>query len=187
MPTLEIVFIALALSIDAFAVALAASATGRVNNPRAAFRLSFHFGLFQFLMPVLGWAAGATLEPLIESFDHWVAFVLLGVVGIRMIRSSRNPNQPAQQDDPSRGIPLLTLSTAVSIDALAVGLSLAMLQISIWTPSAIIGLVTGAATVVGITLGARLHSRLGRIAELIGGIILILIAIRIVFIHTLSY
>jgi manganese efflux pump family protein len=183
MPIVDIVVIAIALSVDAFAVSTAASAAGRINNRRAAGRIAFHFGFFQFLMPVLGWAAGATLEPLIESFDHWIAFVLLSAVGIRMIRASRNPDGEELVTDPSRGLALVTLSTAVSIDALAVGLSLAMLKIEIWTPSVIIGLVTAFATLVGVLLGRRLSSRLGKPSELIGGIVLILVAFRIVVEH----
>ena len=184
MQAVEIILVALALSVDAFAVSLAAAASGRMNGSKSAFRLSFHFGLFQFLMPVIGWAAGATLAPLIASFDHWVAFVLLTVVGLHMLRSAQNPRGMRRRDDPSRGLALLTLSTAVSIDALAVGLSLAMLRIEIWGPSVVIGLVAAAMSWIGVSLGSKLHARLGRIAECVGGVILIAIAVRIVVIHT---
>jgi manganese efflux pump family protein len=183
MPTLDLAIIAIALSIDAFAVALAASAAGRVNGKRAAARLSFHFGLFQFLMPVLGWTAGATVKPLIESFDHWIAFMLLSIVGIRMIHGSHDPDGETYTKDPSRGVTLVALSTAVSIDALAVGLSLGMLNVRIWSTSIIIGCVTSAATLLGILLGNRMQERLGKIAELAGGIVLILVAIKIVIDH----
>jgi putative Mn2+ efflux pump MntP len=184
MSVIEIALIALALSIDAFAVSMAAAAAGRVQGRRAVFRLSFHFGLFQFLMPIIGWAAGATLEPYIASFDHWIAFILLMVVGVRMLIPS-DESKAMQIDDPSRGLMLLTLATATSIDALAVGLSLAMLNVSVWLPSVVIGLVAGGMSLVGITLGSRLQVRLGRKAEVLGGIILIVIAIRIVVEHTL--
>lgn len=183
MQTVEIILIAFALSVDAFAVSVVAAASGRVTSSGSAFRLCFHFGLFQFLMPVAGWAAGSRLEPLIASFDHWVAFGLLTVVGLRMLRSARDPRAPWGGGDPSRGLTLLTLSVAVSIDALAVGLSLAMLRSDIWSPSVVTGLVTGAMSWVGILLGSKLHARLGRIAELVGGVILILIAARIVIAH----
>ena len=183
MSSVEVALIALALSIDAFAVSMAAAAAGRVHGPRAVFRLSFHFGLFQFLMPVVGWAAGATLEPLIASFDHWIAFLLLMVVGIRMLIPS-NGSKAMQLDDPTRGLMLLTLATATSIDALAVGLSLAMLRINVWLPSVVIGIVAASMSLVGIYLGSRLQVRLGRKAEILGGIILIFIAIRIVAEHT---
>lgn len=183
MDTLDLALIAFALSVDAFAVSLAAAATGRMRDPRRALRLSFHFGLFQFLMPVLGWAAGTAVRGAIAEFDHWVAFVLLTVVGVRMLRSSSRPGEPPGAEDPSRGFSLLALSTAVSIDALAVGLGLAMMRIDIWMPSIVIGIVAAAMSLAGIILGNRLHSRYGRIAEFVGGVILILIAVRIVVTH----
>jgi len=183
MHTLDLVLIAFALSVDAFAVSLVAAATGRMGGARRAFRLSFHFGLFQFLMPILGWAAGAAVSRAIADFDHWVAFLLLTVVGVRMLRSSRRSGEVPGTEDPSRGFSLLALSTAVSIDALAVGLGLGMMRIDIWTPSVVIGIVAAAMSLAGIILGNRLHSRYGRIAEFVGGVILILIAVRIVVTH----
>lgn len=189
MNTVDIIIIAFALSIDAFAVAMAAAAAGRIEGLRAAWRLSFHFGLFQFLMPILGWASGAAVAPLIADYDHWVAFILLAVVGVRMLRSggdeSADPQADARADDPSRGLTLVALSTAVSIDALAVGLSLALLQVDVLGPSIVIGLVASAMSVMGIVLGGRLQARFGRAAERIGGVVLLLIAVRIVIEHTL--
>jgi manganese efflux pump family protein len=135
-------------------------------------------------MPIIGWAAGTTLEPLIAPFDHWIAFLLLVVVGVRMLIPS-DGTKAMQLDDPSRGLMLLTLATATSIDALAVGLSLAMLNVSVWLPSVVIGIVAGGMSLVGIYLGSRLQVRLGRKAEILGGIILVFIAIRIVVEHTL--
>lgn len=183
MQTIEILMIALALSVDAFAVSMAAAGAGRLNGPRPAVRLAFHFGLFQFLMPVIGWGAGATLERWITSVDHWVAFGLLTIVGIRMFRSAFRPRAFGPQQDPSRGLMLLTLSTAVSVDALAVGLSLGMLQIDVWVPSVIIGVVAAAMSLVGVLVGNRLHARYGRIAEAVGGVVLVLIAVKIVADH----
>ena len=130
---LEVLAIALALSLDAFAVSFAASAAGFTkNNRRAVFRLSFHFGLFQFLMPIVGWALGVAIEPVIAAFDHWIAFILLAIVGVRMIRAALHPDAETQQNDPSRGITLVMLAIATSIDALAVGLSMAMLNMDVW-------------------------------------------------------
>ncbi len=173
------VFLAVALSIDALAVALAVSAAGHTRARRAIFRISFHFGLFQFLMPVLGWAAGTTIEPLIAPIDHWVAFVLLVAVGMRMLLAKPQAAS-SRLDDPTRGVMLVTLSTATSIDALAVGLSLAMLGVPIWLPSITIGLVTGILSLLAILTGARVGPRLGRRAEMVGGVLLMLIAVRIV-------
>jgi manganese efflux pump family protein len=180
---IEIIIVALALSMDAGAVSLAASTAGYAANKRAVFRLSFHFGLFQFLMPVLGWAIGATIEPLIASFDHWIAFVLLGFVASRMIRTAFDPAETQPADDPSRGLTLVMLSVATSIDALAVGLSLAVLNVGVWYPSAMIGVVTTVICITAIFVGGRVGVWLGKRAQLIGGIILLLIAARIVIAH----
>ena len=183
MQIADILVIALALSLDAFAVSLAASASGHVTDKRAAFRLSFHFGLFQFLMPILGWVLGTTIEPTIAAFDHWIAFALLAFVGVRMITSAIKLNPRRQADNPSRGVVLVMLSTATSIDALAIGVSLAMLRMAIWYPSIVIGLVTAGMSVLAIVSGNRIGSRLGERAQLVGGVVLLLIGMRIVISH----
>jgi manganese efflux pump family protein len=183
MSTYEIVFLALVLSIDAFAVSLAAAATGRLNGGRASFRLAFHLGLFQFIMPVLGWTAGETLEPVIATFDHWVAFGLLCVIAFRMVRSSIAGTPPEQAGDPSRGLTMLGLAIATSVDAMAVGFSMAILHINIWWPSVLIGAITAGVSLMAILLGSRLEARLGRWAEAVGGLILVFIALRILFDH----
>ena len=184
MQIIEIVFLALALSIDAFAISVAAATAGHIDGARAAVRLSFHLGFFQFLMPVLGWAAGATLEPLIAPWDHWLAFLLLIIVGVRMLFPSSEPSSPLANPNPTRGLALITFSAAASIDALAVGLSLAILHFSVWLPSVMIGLITTFVSVVGILLGASLRYRFRRSAEIMGGLVLIFIAIRIALSHT---
>jgi putative Mn2+ efflux pump MntP len=182
MQFLEIVVIAVGLALDACAVSLAAGASGRAKGRRAAFRLSFHFGLFQFVMPVIGWFAGYRLAPLIESVDHWIALALLTFVGVRMIRSGLGGSERLTRD-PSRGMMLVTLSIATSIDALAVGLTLAMLQVEIWYPSVVIGIVTAALSLLGLRLGASLSRRFGRGMEIAGGVLLIVIGLRILVHH----
>jgi putative Mn2+ efflux pump MntP len=179
----EILLIAVALSLDALAVAIAAAASGRTAAPRSGFRLAFHFGLFQALMPILGWLAGWRLATYIQAFDHWVAAGLLAVVAARMIRAGLGREQTRLPTDPSRGLALIALSTAVSVDALAVGLSLAMLRVAVWVPAAIIGVVTGAVSFAGVRLGRSLQARFGRGAEVVGGIVLLLIAARILVTH----
>jgi putative Mn2+ efflux pump MntP len=167
---------------DAFAVAVAAGASGRARGGRAAFRLSFHFGVFQFLMPVIGWFAGYRIAPLISAVDHWIAFGLLAFVGFRMIRSGLR-HEREDSTDPSRGRTLIILSIATSLDALAVGFSLAMLKISIWYPSVVIGLVAASLSLIGVTIGNRLGLRFGKRMEIVGGLILILIGMKIVAEH----
>jgi putative Mn2+ efflux pump MntP len=184
LSTLEILILAVSLSLDASAVSLALSAAGQLNNRRAKFRISFHFGLFQFLMPIAGWAIGTRLAPYIAAFDHWVASGLLAIVALRMIFVT--PDKPdTSAGDPSRGWSLVTLSTATSIDALAVGLSLAALRISVWYPSVLIGLITLAMSVGSIHLGERAGHWLGTKGQIAGGIVLLIIAFKIIAEHTL--
>jgi putative Mn2+ efflux pump MntP len=182
MPFIEILLVALSMAMDAFAVCLIAGALNQASGPRPAFRLSFHFGLFQFVMPVLGWLLGHTIEPLISSYDHWVAFGLLSLVGLRMIYAALGGEQ-SRPADPSRGWTLVLLSVAVSIDALAVGLSFGVLGISVLYPAFVIGLVTGVLSLVGLQLGKGVGRRLGKPMEIIGGLVLIAIGLRIVLTH----
>jgi manganese efflux pump family protein len=175
----EILLIAVALAMDAFAVSIAAGTSGWMKNARAKFRLSFHVGLFQFMMPVAGWYAGIHIAPLVSTIDHWVAFALLAFVGIRMIKESFDKDGQKIKKDPSRGFTLVLLALATSIDALAVGFSLAMIRIDIWYPSVIIGVVTSAISLIGIQLGHILGKVAGSRMEMIGGAILIIIGLRI--------
>ncbi|MEW5796430.1 MAG: manganese efflux pump MntP family protein [Candidatus Zixiibacteriota bacterium] len=185
MSWLTTLVIAVGLGMDAFAVALVIGSQRQSLTFRPFFRLTFHFGLFQFMMPVIGWYCGSQVEHYIRNFDHWLAFVLLAVIGIRMIRESfSSEHQRVTRADPTRKRSLVALSLATSIDALTVGLSMAFLQVEIWTPSAIIGLVAAAMTGVGMVSGRRLGIKFGKRMELIGGIILILIGLKIVLEHT---
>jgi len=186
MDALQIVMIAVGLAMDAAAVSLSAAASGYANEPRAVFRLSFHFGLFQFMMPVLGWLLGIGMERYVSSVDHWIAFGLLGYVGARMIGSGLKPSDQDLKADPSRGLTLVMLSVATSIDALAIGLSLAMLKVSIWYPSMTIGIITAVLSVTAIKFGNKLGAAFGQRIEIVGGIILVAIGLRIVLSHTLG-
>lgn len=183
MNFIEILFIALSMAMDAFAVCLGVGAARQSEGPRPTFRLPFHFGLFQFLMPVIGWFAGMTVVNYIEPFDHWVAFILLAFVGVRMIRSGFNGTEASHKNDPSRGWNMVLLSVAVSIDALAIGLSLAIINVKIWYPAVVIGVVTGLVSLLGLRLGNSLGRKFGKRMEIIGGVVLILIGLRIVLMH----
>jgi putative Mn2+ efflux pump MntP len=185
MPFLEVLLLALSLAMDAFAVCLAAGSLPEVRGPRPAFRLAFHFGLFQFLMPVIGWSVGASVEPLIKGFDHWIAFVLLVFVGVRMIYSAFRPDE-VRRLDPSRGWTLILLSIAVSIDALAIGLSLGVLGISVGYPALLIGIVTAGVSLGGLRLGGSIGTRAGRWIQVMGGIVLVGIGLRVVVEHLAS-
>jgi manganese efflux pump family protein len=184
MNTATLILIAIGLAMDAFAVSIATSMSLGETNPRQLFRLAFHFGLFQALMPVLGWLAGTSVSRFIAQWDHWIAFGLLALVGARAIHQAfADEETRAAAGDPTRGRSLLMLSVATSIDAFAVGLSLAVLDVDIWYASLIIGLVTAGLTTVGFEFGKRLGARFGRRVEVLGGLILIAIGVRILVEH----
>jgi manganese efflux pump family protein len=178
----EIIIVAFGLALDAFAVSLGAGAVGRIGNHRGAVRLAFHFGLFQFLMPVLGWYLGFKLEPLVKSLDYWIAFFLLLYIGIKMILDSYKPIGEFRKD-PSKGKEMVLLSIATSIDALVVGFSLAILMISVWYPAFIIGIITAILSITGIYVGKVIGSKIGKKMEIIGGLVIIGIGIKILIAH----
>lgn len=171
---------------DASAVSLAAAAAGFAKDARAKFRLSFHFGLFQFFMPVLGWLLGISFVSYFKAVDHWIAFSLLAFVGIRMIREGMDTSTETQKKDPSKGMTMVMLSVATSIDALAIGLSLAMLDVSIWYPSVMIGVITTGMSLVAIKIGTKLGVMFGKKMEVFGGIVLVGIGIRILYSHLIG-
>lgn len=190
MDNLSILFIAIGLSMDAFAVAIVTSLTLKNVSKRQMFRLSFHCGFFQFLMPVLGWFLGASFSKYIQSFDHWIAFVLLSIIGGKMIYEAFEDDElPSENStekklaDPTRGFSLIFIAVATSIDAMAVGLSLAMLDINIWYPSVIIGVVTFSLTMLGMKIGEKVGKKFSSHMEVIGGLILIGIGIKILIEH----
>ena len=183
MNWLNLFGIAIGLAMDAFAVSIAAGLTIARVTPRHVFRIAFHFGLFQFLMPILGWLAGSTISRQLVAYGHWLAFTLLGIIGGKMLLDARSSTGRKEDADPSRGWTLVALSLATSIDALAVGLSMAFLQVSVWLPCVVIGMVAAVFSAVGITFSGRVLHRWRRVADLVGGCILILIGIRIVVSH----
>jgi len=179
--------IALGLAMDAFSVAIGVSIALGGTSRRQTFRLAWHFGLFQALMPIVGWAAGTSVRPWIERWDHWLAFVLLGVVGGRMIfESVRGSSGERIRSDPTRGWSLVVLSIATSIDALAVGLSFAALGVQVWAPAAVIGVTAAMMTLLGALGGRVLGARFGSRMALVGGIVLISIGLWILFEHLVA-
>ncbi len=188
MGWINLLALACALAMDAFAVAIV---TGLTLNPitrRHVFRLAFHFGLFQALMPLIGWAAGKAVYRYISGSDHWIAFALLAFVGGRMLWGTvcDKDEEKASFADPTSGWALVLLSIATSIDALAVGLSLAMVGSTIIIPAIIIGVVAAAFTATGMLLGRQIGSLWGKRVEMLGGLILIGIGIKILVEHLSS-
>ncbi len=178
--------IAVALAMDAFAVAIAAGITLRQISFRQNFRLAWHFGLFQALMPIIGWSAGLSFRDLIVRYDHWVAFALLLFVAQGMLRQAfKSDEERSQVKDPTKGLTMVMLSVATSLDALAVGLSLSLINISIWIPAVIIGVVACVFTTIGMHLGKRFANaaRLRRWADAMGGGVLLIIGINILREH----
>ncbi len=185
MQILSILGIAVALAMDAFAVAIATGVSLKQVSLRQTFRLSWHFGLFQALMPIIGWALGTSIEVYVETYAHWIAFILLALVGSNMLREALQETEDADVESPvkdsTRGMTMVVLSIATSIDALAVGLSMSMLNVAIVYPAIIIGLVAGAFTIVGLHLGKRVAGLtwLSTWAEVVGGGVLWLIGLNI--------
>jgi len=178
--------IALALALDAFAVAVASGITLPEVDLRRTIRLSWHFGFFQSMMTCLGWLAGLSIRSLIEAIDHWIAFGLLLFIAVKMIvEGIKGSDTQEFGTDPTRGGTMVMLSVATSIDALAVGLSLSMLSIGIWTPIVLIGVVAALMTALGLYLGKVIGSStmLGPWAQGAGGVVLIAIGIKILYEH----
>lgn len=168
---------------DASAVSMTAAAAGYTIKKRQVFRLAFHFGLFQGMMPYLGWLLGSTVVDYIKSWDHWIAFVLLGIVGGRMIYEGLDKDSGQMKTDPTKGWTLVTLSVATSIDALAVGLSFSMLNMNILVPCLMIGVITFIMSILAVRIGTLAGQMIGKRVEIVGGLILIGIGTRILISH----
>jgi manganese efflux pump family protein len=177
-----LLLIAVSLAMDAFAVSTACGIQIGMVKYGHVLRVALAFGWFQFMMPVIGWLLGSTFSGWVQAVDHWIAFGLLLVIGARMIwESFRDEEAPTK--DPTRGWNLLVLAVATSIDALAVGLSLAFLKTSIWYPAVVIGVVAAVLSAVGALFGCKLGDRFGVWAERVGGLVLIGIGVRILVQH----
>ncbi len=183
MDLTTILLVALGLSLDAVAVSLASSCYAPRVDWRQALSLSLLFGVFQALMPLAGWLAGLGFKSLIADVDHWVAFILLAFIGGRMIVESRRDGERRKQPACLGLMTMLGLALATSIDALAVGLSLSALRVGIALPALIIGLVTFLLSLLAAIAGRRFSARLAGRAELLGGLILVAIGLKILLEH----
>ena len=183
MNLVTIYFLAVGLGVDAFSVAIGIGATGNKKTWAPALRLAAAFGLFQFVMPIVGWLAGQTVVEIISSFDHWIAFALLALVGGKMIWEGLEEESDEGKADQTRGWPLLLLSIATSIDALAVGFSFSILKVPVVFPSVVIGVVCFLMTVTGMLFGKVLAKLFGRKVEIFGGLVLITIGVNILIDH----
>ncbi len=177
----ELFLIAVSLSMDAFAVALCKGLSVKHVKLRHMFIVGFYFGLFQLLMPLIGYLLGSRFQALIVDVDHWIAFILLALIGANMIREALK----AQEDlDPSFRIwEMLPLAVATSIDALAVGVTFAFLQVRIVPAVCFIGVTTFILSALGVKLGSIFGQRYRAKAQLLGGIVLILMGLKILLEH----
>lgn len=177
-----VVVIAVGLAMDAFAVAISSGAAVRPMQFKYALRIAVFFGLFQALMPLVGWLGGMELKKIISGVDHWIVFALLVLIGSRMIIVSIKPEQK-KQNQKVRTPMLLMLSLATSMDALAVGLGFSFMQMEIIVPVVIIGVVTFILSFLGVWIGSCCGHLIGRRFEAIGGLILIAMGFKILIGH----
>lgn len=183
MSLVTIFLLAVGLGIDAFSVAIGIGAANTKKSWAPVLRLSLAFGIFQFVMPLAGWLAGSTVVSLIDNFDHWIAFALLALVGGKMIWEGFEKEGDEEKADQTRGWPLFLLSIATSIDALAVGFSFSLLKNPILFPAVIIGVVCFLMTAVGMIFGKGLARIFGKKVEILGGLVLIAIGVKILMGH----
>jgi len=185
MKLLEIILIAIGLSMDAFAVSITLGLS--VEKPRAKEILTpgVYFGFFQALMPIIGYFAGTYFAAKIQEFDHWVAFILLGIIGGNMIRESLSKEEEEEANDENsfKFFKMLGLAIATSIDALAVGVTFAFFQTNIFKAAIIIGSITCVISMAGVKIGNIFGTRFKSKAEFIGGAVLVLLGIKIVIEH----
>lgn len=181
MSIVELFVIAVGLSMDAFAVSVCKGLSTQRLRAQHCVICGLYFGGFQGLMPLVGWLLGVRFQNAITSVDHWIAFVLLTAIGVNMIRESRGDAE--HLDDSFQPGAMLPLALATSIDALAVGVSLTCMEVDILTAAGVIGAVAFCLSVLGGLLGRRLGCLFQRRAELAGGIVLILIGVRILIEH----
>ena len=193
MTTIEIWLLAVGLAMDCFAISIARGILLKRTLCRPMLIMAFFFGLFQALMPLIGWACASTFSHLIEDVDHWIAFAILAFLGGRMVRESFKEEDCRQDFDPTRLKGVLMLAVATSIDALAVGVSFAFLGMksvtTILSPVGIIGFVSFALSLIGLTFGIRFGCGFARRlkAERWGGVILILIGLKILIDHVIQH
>ena len=185
MGMIELLLIALGLSMDAFAVSVGKGLSVQKIRPRHSLSVGVWFGGFQALMPLIGYFLGVSFASMVESFDHWIAFILLGIIGFNMIREAMSNDECEATHSDFSARSMLMMAVATSIDALAVGVSFAFLHIDIWSAAAIIGVTTFILSVVGLRIGNIFGCRYKSKAEFAGGAILVIMGVKIVVEHTL--
>jgi putative Mn2+ efflux pump MntP len=185
MNFVELIIIAVGVSMDAFAVSICKGLSVRRLRPAHMLSAAVWFGGFQALMPLIGYYVGISFADYVANVDHWIAFVLLGLIGGKMIKEACEKDEDCDYDPDFSFKTTLLLAVATSIDALAVGVSLAFLKADIWSSILIIGLMTGAFSAFGVKLGNVFGCRYKSKAEFAGGLILVAIGVKILLEHVM--
>ncbi|WP_302588338.1 manganese efflux pump MntP family protein [uncultured Ruminococcus sp.] len=190
MGIVELFLTAIALSMDAFAVSVCKGLGMRRMRYDQALVISLYFGVFQALMPLIGWLLGTSFSRYIQEFDHWIAFVLLAFLGGKMLWDVFHEKEDGEQESAERRLDhreLFMLAIATSIDALAVGIAFACLDVNIWSSISIIGVTTLVISFAGVWIGNRFGNRFQKKAEIAGGLVLILIGVKILAEHLIEH
>ncbi len=184
MSVFELLLIAMGLSMDAFAVSIGKGLSVCHLRPRHSMSVGLWFGGFQAMMPLIGYALGASFASFVSEYDHWIAFVLLGIIGANMIKEAFSKEEKSDPDFSFKT--MLIMAIATSIDALAIGVSFAFLGVNIFTAAIVIGITTFLFSIAGIKIGNLFGCRYKSKSELIGGIVLIIIGAKILMEHLLA-
>ncbi len=189
MNLLELLLTAIGLAMDAFAVSICKGLGMHRMNYKQALVIGLYFGVFQALMPLLGWLLGTSFSRYIRAFDHWIAFVLLAFIGGKMLWDAFHESGEEKTeaiDGKLNHKELFMLAIATSIDALAVGIAFACLEVSIWSSITIIGVVTLVISFLGVCIGHRFGNRFEKQATIVGGLVLVAIGVKILLQHLIS-
>lgn len=186
MDIILLIFIAVGLSVDSFAVSISCGLILTEITFKKALRIAFSLSAFQAAMPIIGWLIGREITFLIRDFDHWIAFGLLFLIGIKMILESFKKEESDKKMNPLELKMLLWLSFATSIDALVAGVSFSITEINLWLTAIVIGFTTGFFSMMGILFGKKTGMKFGKRMEIFGGIILILIGLKILLDHLMG-
>lgn len=185
MSIFALILLAFSMSMDAFASAISKGAVVKYAEPIEIMRTALIFGVVETITPLVGWWAGKMAESMIEKYDHWVAFVLLLILGIRMIRDSFIDDVDASEHHHKTNHLgwLIMAAIATSVDSMVVGVGLAFLDVNIWHTALVIGLATTLMAAIGMSLGKILGQKVGKRAELLGGLVLMMIGTSILLEH----
>lgn len=182
MGLFEIITISFGLAMDAFAVSICKGLSMKKIAWKIACIVAVYFGIFQAIMPLIGYFLGSTFSSFVESVDHWIAFILMSIIGIEMIKESAD-NDVEEQNDKVDFKTMVVLAVATSIDALAVGVTFAFLKINIFLAICVIGVITFVLSIIGVFIGNKSGSKFKNGAEIMGGVVLIFIGLKILLEH----